>query len=61
MRIRTTYDPKPIPTTAYDWSAVDDDTYDGAPDSGNRNQIGYGSTEDAAIADLMCMLIDDEE
>lgn len=59
MKIRTDYWRKPIPTSAYDWSAVDDDTYDGAPDSGNRNQIGYGATEEAAIADLMEILGDD--
>lgn len=53
MKIRTDYWPKPVPTNRYDWSAVDDDTYDGAPDSGNRNQIGYGATEQEAIADLM--------
>jgi hypothetical protein len=53
MKIRTDYWPKPIPTNRFDWSAVDDDTYDGAPDSGNRNQIGYGATEEEAIADLL--------
>ncbi len=53
MNIRTDYWRKPIPTDAYDWSAVDDDTYDGAPDSGNRNQVGYGATEAEAVADLM--------
>jgi hypothetical protein len=53
MKIRTDYWPKPIPTNRFDWSAVDDDTYDGTPDSGNRNQIGYGATEEEAIADLL--------
>lgn len=56
MKLRTTYDPKPIPTSAYDWSAVDDETYDGAPDSGNRNQVGYGKTEAEAVADLMAFM-----
>lgn len=33
------------------WSAVDQDTYDGAPDS-NHPQ-GFGRTEAEAIADLL--------
>jgi hypothetical protein len=53
MKIRTDYWPKPVPTNRFDWNAIDDDTYDGAPDSGNRNQIGYGATEEEAIADLL--------
>lgn len=59
MKIRTDYWRKPIPTDAYDWSAVTDN-YDGAPDSGNRNQIGYGATEEAAIADLMALIEETE-
>jgi hypothetical protein len=46
----------PIPLRQFDWSAVDDNTYDGAPDSGNRHQIGYGRTEDEAIVDLLVLL-----
>lgn len=56
MKISTYYWPKPIPTNAYDWQAVDDDTYDGAPDSGNRNQVGHGATEAGAIGDLLKIL-----
>ena len=41
------------------YSAVDSDTYDGAPDSRTRSTIGYGPTPDAAIADLMALLADD--
>jgi hypothetical protein len=52
MNIRTTHVCPPIPVRNFDWLAVDDDTYDGAPDSGTRNQIGFGRTEDEAIADL---------
>lgn len=59
VNIHTDYWPKPIPTTAYDWQAWDADTYDGAPDSSNRSQIGHGPTEEAAIADLMSILEDD--
>jgi hypothetical protein len=39
--------PPPIPIRDFDWSAIDDDTYDyDAP-------IGQGPTEAAAIADLL--------
>ena len=41
------------------YSAVDDDTWDGAPDSRNRATVGYGATPDAAIADLMALLADE--
>ena len=47
MKIRTEYVYPPIPYRGWDWSAVDDDTYDG-----ERSPIGYGPTEAAAIADL---------
>ena len=39
------------------WSAIDEDSYDGAPDS-RSNQIGFGPTQDAAIADLQAQRID---
>ena len=45
--IKTNYDPKPIPDRRFDWSAVDDSTYDGPGSS-----IGYGATEQEAIDDL---------
>jgi hypothetical protein len=61
MKIRTDYDPKPIPIRSFDWCAIDEDTYDGAPDSGNRHQIGYGRTEAEAIADLTAILEEDEQ
>ena len=32
--------------------AIDEDTYDGAIDSPTRHQVGLGSTEERAIADL---------
>lgn len=48
MNIRTTYVFPPIPDRNFDWSAVDDDTYDGP-----GSPIGYGPTELDAIADLM--------
>jgi hypothetical protein len=56
MNIVTHYWPPPIPTRNCDWSAVDDDTYDGAPDS--NCPIGYGATEEEARADLIEKLED---
>lgn len=47
MKIRTSYDYPPIPIRSMDWSAVDDDTYDGP-----GSPIGRGATEAEAIADL---------
>lgn len=49
--IVTTFVFPPIPNRNFDWSAVYDN-YDGAPDSENRNQVGHGPTEAAAVADL---------
>jgi hypothetical protein len=54
--IRTDFVCPPIPIRQFDWSAIVDDTYDGGPDSGNRGQVGYGETEEAAIADLVSLL-----
>ena len=48
MKIRTDYWAKPIPLRCADWSAVDDDTYDGP-----GCPMGFGATEQEAIADLM--------
>lgn len=52
MNVVTDYWRKPIPTNAFDWSAIDADTYDGAPDTHPRCPIGYGATEAEARADL---------
>lgn len=43
------------------WSAVDDDTYDGAEDSKTRAQIGWGATEQDAIDDLVDQLFDADD
>jgi hypothetical protein len=51
MKIRTSFDHPPIPVRKFDWSAIDDDTYDGAEDS--HCPIGHGATEQEAIADLL--------
>lgn len=55
MTIRTYSERTPWGIEFY---ALDDDTYDGAPDS-KMNIIGVGPTEEAAIADLMIGLEDD--
>jgi hypothetical protein len=47
MTIKTEHWLKPIPLRSYDWSAVDDDTYD------LGGAIGWGPSEAAAIADLL--------
>lgn len=60
MKIVTSFDHPPIPVRNCDWSAIDTDTYDGAEDSSNRDQIGRGRTEDEAIEDLIGRLMDDE-
>jgi hypothetical protein len=48
MKIATDYWLKPIPCRRFDWSAVDDDSYDG-----EGCPVGYGETEAEAVADLM--------
>lgn len=45
MKIRTNYWPKPIPDRRFDWTATEDDYEPPMP-------IGYGRTEDEAVADL---------
>lgn len=52
MKIRTDFIYPPIPVRDFDWSAVDGNTYDGAEDAGPQC-IGYGRTEQEAIADLL--------
>lgn len=61
MKIVTDYCPKAIPVRDYDWLAVDEDTYDGAPDSATRNQVGHGKTEAEAIASLEEILLEEDE
>ena len=48
MKIRTEFVYPPIPLRQFDWSAVDDDTYDG-----DGCPIGRGATEAEAISDLL--------
>lgn len=49
MKITTRYNPPPVPFRNCDWSAVDDD------DMG-ETRVGYGATEEEAIADIMDQL-----
>jgi hypothetical protein len=48
MNIKTIFVHPPIPNRDFDWSAIDDETYDGP-----GSPIGQGPTEEAAIADLL--------
>lgn len=45
MKIRTNYWQKPIPDRRFDWTATEEDYEPPMP-------IGYGRTEDEAVADL---------
>jgi hypothetical protein len=47
-KIVTDFWMKPGPSDQFDWSAVDDNTYDGP-----GCPIGYGATEAEAVADLL--------
>lgn len=51
MKIVAVFVDPPIPDRRFDWTAIDDDTYEGAEDS--RCPIGRGPTREAAIADLL--------
>jgi hypothetical protein len=50
-KIITTYEPKPIPISAFDWTAVTEHYDLGSP-------VGWGATEQEAIDDL-CKQIED--
>jgi hypothetical protein len=56
MRIRTSHIYPPIPLRNCDWSAVDDQTYDGP-----GCPVGYGATEQEAIDDLMAQIETDPQ
>jgi len=60
MKVKTTYWPKPIPSRRFDWSAIDDETYDasyeGEYESGHHwesSPQGFGATEQEAITHLL--------
>ena len=50
MRIVATMDP--ARPRDHKWSAIDEDTYDGADDSPTRYQIGWGVDMESAKAEL---------
>lgn len=50
MKITTQFVYPPIPVRTMDYSAIDDDTYDGAPDA--HCPVGHGATEEEAIRNL---------
>lgn len=56
MNIKTHHVYPPIPIRDFDWSAYDADTYGGEP----GEPLGYGKTEQEAIADLMSQVEEKE-
>ncbi|MGI9158967.1 MAG: hypothetical protein ACR2K1_04365 [Saprospiraceae bacterium] len=52
MKIKTTFEPKPVPTAEFDWCATFDGYEAGAP-------IAYGPTESEAVALLLECLADE--
>jgi hypothetical protein len=59
VKIKTNFDYPPIPVRSFDWSAIDEDTYDCDCDQDgffSLSPIGHGATETEAIADLMDQL-----
>ena len=46
LEIITSYEPKPIPFKGFDWIAIREDHEE-------SGAMGYGATEDEAIADLL--------
>jgi hypothetical protein len=56
IKVRANFDYPPIPVRSFDWSAVDDSTYDVDCDGDgyfSTCPIGRGATEAAAIVDLL--------
>ena len=51
-KIKTSYDPKPIPLRSFDWCAIRDNYEPPMPQ-------GFGSTEKAAIQDLLVQELED--
>ena len=51
LKVRTSHEFPPIPIRSFDWSAVDDSTYDG-----EGCPIGRGATEQEAIDDLLAQI-----
>ena len=63
VKVRTSFDNPPIPTRAFDWSAVTDD-YDADCDSDgffSTHPVGRGAIEADAVADLEAQLDEKED
>ena len=61
IKIRTSFNYPPIPVRSFDWSAVDDNTYDCDCDQEgffSISPVGHGATEQDAIDDLLDQLED---
>lgn len=61
VRVYTVFECPPIPVRAFDWSAVDDATYDCDCDQDgffSTSPIGRGATEQEAIDDLLMQMED---
>jgi hypothetical protein len=61
MKISTHFEYPPIPIRSFDWSAVDSETYDADCDQDgffSACPVGYGSTEQEAIEDLLSQIED---
>jgi hypothetical protein len=56
MNIRVEEDTSGFAPRDCRFTAVDDDTWDGAEDSRNRHYIGFGATAAEAVADLQRLL-----
>jgi hypothetical protein len=51
IKVRTNFEYPPIPVRSFDWSAIDDETYDGV-----GCPVGHGATEQQAINDLLAQI-----
>jgi hypothetical protein len=51
LTVHTNFDYPPIPVRSFDWSAIDDETYDGV-----GCPVGHGPTEQEAINDLLAQI-----
>lgn len=63
MTIKTSFVYPPIPIRKFDWSAIDEDTYDADCDENgyfSTCPAGRGATEQEAIEDLMEQLAEKE-
>lgn len=62
MKLKTHYDPPPIPMRGFDWSATTDNydaSYEGPEDGWVANEpVGYGATEKLAVDHLLEQLED---